>query len=68
MGYTAAKQVAIGTGQDDPERPGMQEVKIYEPGDEVDVSGIDNVQALVDQGYLNDDSAEDDSEDGGDDE
>lgn len=58
MALLAAKQVALGTGKEDPDRPGREEVKVYEAGEEVDVSNVENVQALIDNGYLVDDSVE----------
>lgn len=58
MAYLAAKQLVVGTGEPDPERPGKTLVKVYEPGEEVDVSTIDNVEALVDNGYLANDEVE----------
>lgn len=52
MSYVAAKQVAIGYDQEDPENPGAKLVRVYEPGEQVDVTGIENLDAMVFQGYL----------------
>lgn len=58
MTYVAAKPVALGTGKEDPDRPGRQGVKVFETGEVIDVP-LENPQALVDNGYLMEEGGED---------
>jgi hypothetical protein len=51
--YVAARQVAIGSGEPNPNRPGYELIHVYEPGDEVPkAEKFPNLAGLLANGYL----------------
>jgi hypothetical protein len=52
--YRAAREVAIGYPEQDPDRPeGYNLVQLYDEGEEIDrVKDVENLEGLVAAGYL----------------